>query len=146
MLGVVLALAAVARAEVPVDPVSQYLSDGDEITELEKSLHLARSIELRDFVKKIVRNKVRHELKQDGIDSQTIRKAQKARQNLNRLYELVTTYQVPQVNTRSRMNLLKSLMRPPQEAPSRRPVKPRAIRGRASRARGPNQRVARRAR
>ena len=123
-----LALVAVARGEVPIDPVSQYLGDGDELTELEKSLHMARSIQLRDFVKQVVREKLRHELKQDGIDAHTIRKAQKAREYLNRLYELVTTYKIPQVNTRSRMNLLKALMQPPGAPMPKRPKKPRALR------------------
>ena len=114
-----------ARAEEPIDPVSSYLGDGDEIRELEKSLHMAKSMQLREFVKQIVRRKLRHELKQDGVTDLTVRQAQKSKEYLNRLYELVSAYPIPQVNTPARMNLLKTLIRPSTPAQQRpRPPRP----------------------
>lgn len=113
-----------ALAEEPIDPVSSYLGDGDEIRELEKSLHMAKSMQLREFVKQIVRRKLRHELKQDGVTDLTVRQAQKSKEYLNRLYELVSAYPIPQVNTPARMNLLKTLIRPAGPAQQPRPPRP----------------------
>ena len=102
---------AVVRDE-PIDPVSRYLSDGDEIKELEKSMEMVRSMQIRDFVKGVVRKTVQEALKEDGVNQQTAAKVRKVRQYLNSLYELVTSYKIPEVNTKARLKLIKSLMGP----------------------------------